>query len=199
MEGWPTQVVSPAPLASAAAWQLTVLLPTYNEELAIEFVLDEIVDALRGLRLRYEILIVDDASTDRTASLVRRYAAGCEQCEVRIVSCPERRGAEPCAEGGHPAGPGRGNRHARCRRHLPGPAIPQLLRHFPQYDQVNGARTSEQGTLPWLRRPAKWLIRKLACSPVGQGDPGSQHGAEGFQAGGDAPLAVGRARVCSAP
>jgi glycosyltransferase involved in cell wall biosynthesis len=30
------------------------------------------------------------------------------------------------------------------------------------YDQVVGARTSEQGSVKLLRRPAKWFIRKLA-------------------------------------
>ena len=33
---------------------------------------------------------------------------------------------------------------------------------FPDYDQVNGARTSEQGDWKLLRVPAKWIIRKLA-------------------------------------
>src|SRR5258706_4739978 len=38
-----------------------------------------------------------------------------------------------------------------------------MLALFPKYDQVNGARTSEKGTLKLLRTPAKYLIRKLAC------------------------------------
>ena len=40
--------------------------------------------------------------------------------------------------------------------------LPQLLSFFPDYDQVNGARTSEQGTHKALRVPTKWCIRKLA-------------------------------------
>jgi hypothetical protein len=37
-----------------------------------------------------------------------------------------------------------------------------MLSHLPAYDQVNGARTSEMGTMKALRVPAKWAIRKLA-------------------------------------
>jgi glycosyltransferase involved in cell wall biosynthesis len=59
--------------------QLTVLLPAYDEELAIRGVLQEIVEALagqtfEGLPLEYEILVVDDASTDRTAGIVEKFA-----------------------------------------------------------------------------------------------------------------------------
>jgi len=41
--------------------------------------------------------------------------------------------------------------------------IPKLLDYFPEYDQVNGARTSEKGDLKYLRIPTKWVLRKLAC------------------------------------
>ncbi len=44
----------------------------------------------------------------------------------------------------------------------PNDEIPQLVKELEGYDQVVGARTSEQGTTKALRVPAKWLIRKLA-------------------------------------
>jgi hypothetical protein len=37
-----------------------------------------------------------------------------------------------------------------------------MLMDDPTYDQVVGARTSEEGTHKFLRVPAKWVIRKLA-------------------------------------
>ena len=93
MDGWQTQVVTSSTAEVVSAYQLTVLLPTFNEELAIEPVLDEIVAALAKESLRYEILVVDDASTDATADLAERYAADCWQCPVRVIRCPENRGA----------------------------------------------------------------------------------------------------------
>jgi hypothetical protein len=44
----------------------------------------------------------------------------------------------------------------------PNEAIPELVRSLEGYDQVVGARRSEEGTIRLLRRPAKWLIRRLA-------------------------------------
>jgi glycosyltransferase involved in cell wall biosynthesis len=47
----------------------------------------------------------------------------------------------------------------------PNERIPELVRMLledPTYDQVVGARTSEEGTHKILRVPAKWIIRKIA-------------------------------------
>src|SRR3990172_8804483 len=93
MEGWQTEVLAAPQTEAAAALQLTVLLPAYNEEPAIAHVLEEIVEALSRESIRYEVLVVDDASTDRTAEVADQFARNCWQCPVRVVRCPENRGA----------------------------------------------------------------------------------------------------------
>ena len=40
--------------------------------------------------------------------------------------------------------------------------IPKLLAFLPKYDMVIGARKIEAGTVPLLRRPVKFILRKLA-------------------------------------
>src|SRR4029079_12192816 len=42
------------------------------------------------------------------------------------------------------------------------PELAQMLVDDPTYDQVVGARTTEEGSHKWLRMPAKWIIRKIA-------------------------------------
>ncbi len=181
MEGWQTQVVAASTTQLAAPCQLTVLLPAYNEQGAIEQVLEEVVEALSDEPVRYEIVVVDDGSTDGTAELAEQFARSCWQCPVRVVRCPENRGAGAARKVGI--------RHARgeivvmldADGTYPASAIPKLLGHFPSYDQVNGARTSEQGALPWLRRPAKWLIRRLACYLTGHHIPDLNTGLKAFK------------------
>lgn len=181
MEGWQTQVMTASAMEVAAPWQLTVLLPAFDEEEAIEQVLEEIVEALSDEPVRYEILVVDDASTDRTSERAERFARTCWQCPVRVIRCPENRGAGAARKVGI--------RHSRgeivvmldADGTYPASAIRELLRFFPAYDQVNGARTSEQGTLPWLRRPAKWFIRKLACYLTGHRIPDLNTGLKAFK------------------
>ncbi|NLS92188.1 MAG: glycosyltransferase family 2 protein [Planctomycetaceae bacterium] len=181
MEGWQTQVVTASAAEVASACQLTVLLPTYNEELAIEPVLDEIVSALAGESIRYEILVVDDASTDATADLAERYAAECWQCPIRVIRCPENRGAGAARKVGIRNARGDVVVMLDADGTYPAESIPELLKYFPVYDQVNGARTSEQGTLPWLRVPAKWFIRKLACYLTGTKIPDLNTGLKAFK------------------
>lgn len=59
-----TDSAAPAPLASAP--RLSVVVPLYNEEENVRLLVDEIAAALAGWD--YELLLVDDGSTDRTVS-----------------------------------------------------------------------------------------------------------------------------------
>jgi glycosyltransferase involved in cell wall biosynthesis len=160
---------------------VTVLLPAFNEEDAIERVLAEIVEALADEPLRYEIVVVDDASTDRTAERAERFALACSHCEVRVIRCPENRGAGAARKVGLRQAQGEIVVMLDADGSYPAEAIPDLLRWFPAYDQVNGARTSEQGTLPWLRKPAKWLIRQLASYLTGHKIPDLNTGLKAFK------------------
>lgn len=62
---------------------ITLALPVYNEEANIVTVLDQCADALSKLNQPWEILVVDNASSDTTAKLVADYAMAHPQ--VRLV------------------------------------------------------------------------------------------------------------------
>jgi glycosyltransferase involved in cell wall biosynthesis len=181
MEGWQTQVVAATSVQVDPPPRVTVLLPAYNEEPAIRRVLGEVVEALADERLHFEIVVVDDASTDRTADLAEEFALDCWQCPVRVVRCTENRGAGAARKVGVREARGEIVVMLDADGTYPAEGIVQLLSHFPAYDQVNGARTSEQGTLPWLRRPAKWFIRKLACYLTGCDIPDLNTGLKAFK------------------
>src|SRR6186713_2108771 len=93
MEGWQTQLLADPSIEAATQIKLTILLPAFNEELAIGRVLAEVVDALAEIELPSEIVVVDDASTDRTVEVAEQFATDCWQCPIRVVRCPENRGA----------------------------------------------------------------------------------------------------------
>jgi glycosyltransferase involved in cell wall biosynthesis len=181
MDGWQTQVVTTSATEVATQWQLSVILPAHNEQGAIARVLGEIVEVLSDEPIRYEILVVDDASTDRTAGLAEQFARSCWQCPVRVIRSPHRGGAGAARKLGIRRARGEIVVMLDADGSYAAESIPQLLAHFPAYDQVNGARTSEQGTLPWLRRPAKWLIRKLACYLTGHKIPDLNTGLKAFK------------------
>ncbi|MEK6234267.1 MAG: glycosyltransferase family 2 protein [Planctomycetales bacterium] len=183
MDGWLTQTITSSSVETSppTRLQLSVLLPTYNEELAIISVLEEIVSALASEDLSYEILIVDDASTDRTVELAEEFALACWHCPVRIIRRPENGGAGAARKTGIRTARGDVVVMLDADGTYPAECIPELLEYFPEYDQVNGARTSEQGTWPWLRAPAKWMIRQLACYLTGKKIPDLNTGLKAFK------------------
>ncbi len=68
---------------------ITVLVPAYNEELAIERCLDS-VRATKYPKL--EVIVHDDQSTDRTAAIVRAYEKKYPAFKLRLVSRRKRAG-----------------------------------------------------------------------------------------------------------
>lgn len=180
MDGLQTRPLVQQSVAETPTCAVTVLLPAYNEALAIECVLDEVVAALAG-ETDLEILVVDDGSTDDTAERAERFAANCWQCPVRVIRCPENRGAGAARKVGIRAARGEVVVMLDADGSYPATAVLDLLRWFPAFDQVNGARRSEQGTLPWLRRPAKWFIRQLACYLTGKRIPDLNTGLKAFR------------------
>lgn len=135
---------------------VSVVIPAYNEEAAIPSVIQEVKKAMAQTGLNYEILVVDDGSTDRT--LERAKAEG-----VRTLRRPLRRGSGMARRNGIEAARGEIIVMLDADGSYTASDIPRLLEHFPQYDQVNGARQTEEGSLKWLRAPTKFFIRKLAC------------------------------------
>jgi glycosyltransferase involved in cell wall biosynthesis len=119
---------------------VTVLLPCYNEREAIGPVLTEIREALKDWPGTYEILIVDDASTDGTADLA-------QQAGARVIRRPENGGSGASRKTGTKAARGKVIAMLDADGTYPAHYLPQMLSLFPAYAQVNGARTSEQGTM----------------------------------------------------
>ena len=55
-----------------AAVELSVVIPAYNEEDNLVPLLDQLMPVLSSLGRSYEVLLVDDGSTDRTAAVMTR-------------------------------------------------------------------------------------------------------------------------------
>lgn len=153
---------------------VTVLLPAYNEEDAIASVIDEVRTGMAGHSEPYEILVVDDDSRDRTAELA-------EMAGVRVVRRPVNGGSGASRKTGILAARGPIIVMLDADGSYTAADIPKLLSHLPAYDQVNGARTREEGTLRALRIPAKWLIRKFASYLVRTPIPDLNTGLKAFK------------------
>ncbi len=153
---------------------ISIVVPVYNEQQAIGHDLDLIGETMEASGYEYEIIVVDDGSTDRTAEI----AASKEVC---LIQHPVNRGSGASRRTGILEAKGEIVVMADGDGSYPVQDIPRLLEHFPVYDQVVGARTSEQGRWPLFRVPAKWFIRKLACYLTGMDIPDLNSGLRAFK------------------
>jgi dolichol-phosphate mannosyltransferase len=70
--------------------KLSVVIPAHNEEGSVEGTVAGIARVLEREQIDHEILVVDDASTDRTAALISRVAEA--NPRVRCIRSPYRNG-----------------------------------------------------------------------------------------------------------
>ena len=70
--------------------KLALVVPTLNEADNIERLLNEVSDSLRPLGSPYEIIVVDDNSTDKTTDIVLEYSQ--RDPHVRLLSRKEEKG-----------------------------------------------------------------------------------------------------------
>jgi glycosyltransferase involved in cell wall biosynthesis len=142
---------------------VTIILPCYNEEGHVIAEVERITRAMDGSGYSYELLAIDDGSTDQTLAKLREAAPRFPQLEV--VQMPRNGGSGVVRRIGTQRAQGEIVAWTDADMTYPNERIPELvqvLEKDPMVDQVVGARTSEQGTYKLLRVPAKWLIRKFA-------------------------------------
>ena len=115
---------------------MTIIIPAFNEEMNIADVVKKILNLGKG----YKILVVNDASTDKTAEIAE--ASGAE-----VLNHPYNKGNGASVK--------TGIRHTKTEyicildgdgQHNPDD-IPRLVKHLKNHDLVVGSRTSESETL----------------------------------------------------
>jgi len=83
---------------------LSIVIPAYNEARRIPVYLQSVVAYLDGRGLSYEILVVDDGSSDETAALVER--AGTQHSPIRLIRLPRNSGKGAAVRAGMRAAQG---------------------------------------------------------------------------------------------
>ena len=138
--------------------KVSVVVPVYNEEEAIAGDLRTIIKAMDESGRDYEVIVVNDASTDNTAEVVAQFP------DVQLITHRQNRGGGFSRNTGIKASTGDVFVVTDGDATYPNQDIPRLLdtMEAEDLDMVVGARKKESGTLKFIRGPVKWFIRKLA-------------------------------------
>ncbi|MEX2588149.1 MAG: glycosyltransferase family 2 protein [Actinomycetota bacterium] len=139
-----------------SAPDITVVLPVYNERGHIAQEIDRVRTALAESSYTFEILVIDDGSTDGSGEYLR----GIEG--IRLIRFAANRGTGTARRMGTRMARGKVVVWTDVDMSYPNDRIPWLVDQLDGEDHVVGARTAEKGTLKALRAPAKWIIRHIA-------------------------------------
>ena len=151
----PTEPATAA-TGDGAELDVSIILPVYNEAEHLEQEVNRVRAAMDASPYSYEIIVVDDGSSDNSAEVASRIP------NIVFLHFLQNRGSGSARKAGTMAARGRITVWTDVDMTYPNDTIPQLVKELDGYDQVVGARTTEEGTVKALRVPAKWLIRKLA-------------------------------------
>ena len=137
---------------------LSIIIPVYNEEKNIKKTIYKIDTILKKSDLKnYEIIVVDDCSNDSTNQTLKQskinfnliehernmgYGAsiksGIKKSKYNVIAITDADGTYPIEE------------------------IPEMYKKIKDFDMVVGSRTGKSVKIPFIRKPAKWFIGKLA-------------------------------------
>jgi glycosyltransferase involved in cell wall biosynthesis len=139
------------PLESA----VTVVMPAFNEAPHIAEEIRTLVGALRRTGWRWEVIVVDDGSTDGTAE--QAASTG-----VRVLRRQRNAGYGASLQAGVRAATYDWVLIIDADGTYPVDSIPLLLARAAENEMVVGARIGVDAAIPMVRRPAKWFLKRLA-------------------------------------
>jgi glycosyltransferase involved in cell wall biosynthesis len=161
---------------------VSIVLPCYNEEGHVVAEVERITAAMEASGYNYELLCVDDSSTDSTLARLEEIAPRFPR--MTIVPFLRNGGSGTVRRIGTQRARGEIVVWTDADMSYPNERIPELvelLEKDPKIDQVVGARTTEQGSHKFARVPAKWTIRKIAEILTGTKIPDLNSGLRAFR------------------
>lgn len=141
---------------------LSLILPALNEEENLEAALDRAVAALDRCGGEFEILVIDDGSTDSTAAIAEAYAAA--EPRVRVLRNARNENYGVSLRRGIAAARCDWISHNGADLPLAPEDYPLFRAHFDEADVVVAARLTKEAHSAWRRVTSgvnHWLLRIL--------------------------------------
>lgn len=128
--------------------EISVVVPVYNEEGNLSVLIPKLVKVLKGLGLSYEMIFVDDGSSDGSRKILKEMAS--QYPFLRVLRLRENRGLSTALVAGMREA--RGEKIVTLDSDLQNdPAdIPRLLEYLDRYDMATGWRQKREDT--WLKK-----------------------------------------------
>jgi glycosyltransferase involved in cell wall biosynthesis len=153
---------------------VSIIIPAFNEHLAVGSVVREVLDTLEAHQIPGEVIVVDDGSSDGTGEAA--YHAG-----ARVMKHRSNRGYGSALKTGIMAATHNQILITDADGTYPCRYIPEILAGLDTADMVVGARMGKNVAIPLVRRPAKWVLNRLANYVAGYRIPDLNSGMRAFR------------------
>jgi len=124
---------------------VSVVIPVYNEEKNLPILIPQIIDVLKPLDKKFEILLVDDGSTDKSLDVIKDFCG--KFMEVRYIKFLKNAGQSAAFDAGFRNALGEIVVTLDADLQNDPKDIPKLLSFVPEYDVVCGWRAERNDPL----------------------------------------------------
>lgn len=153
---------------------VSVVIPAFDEAGAVAGQVEAIRRVLGMEGRPFEIIVVDDGSTDQTAAEALRAGA-------RVIQHVQNRGYGASLKTGITAARYNTIVITDADGTYPPEQIPALVAQLETADMVVGARIGQNVHIPLIRRPAKWILGQIAMHVAGRSIPDLNSGLRAFR------------------
>jgi dolichol-phosphate mannosyltransferase len=141
-------------MAARYPWSLTLIIPALNEEAVVRGVVEQVLAEVEGKVREYEVILINDGSTDATGEVLEQLAR--ERRKIRVLHNPGNIGLGASYK--------RGVREARCQYVMllcgdggfPASSLPAVFEKIGQADIV----VPYMSNLRQLKTPARYLLSR---------------------------------------
>lgn len=143
--------------------RISIVLPCYNEEHRVAHVLKDIQMYLRGRRERFEVIVVDDGSTDHTLKVVRSFS----ELPLRILRSRVNRGKGFAVRRGVLAARGDWILFMDADASSDVRELDRFMRYGNRFDVVVGSRSIRRGLVKHPEGPVRSVVGWLGHQLIG--------------------------------
>ena len=137
---------------------ITLLVPVFNEELAIDLFIETVEQKLAGQDFNYEYLFVDDGSSDDTLSMLTEWSN--KNTKVKVIALSRNFGKEAAMTAGIDQATGDALVPIDVDLQDPPELIADFVKHWRAgYDVVYGKRTSRKAEDFLKRVGSQWFYK----------------------------------------
>lgn len=140
--------------------EFSVVIPVHNEQENLNLLYRRLKEALDNLKKNYEIVFVDDGSTDRTFEILSSFAK--KDKKVKVLRLRGRNGQSTTLAAGSDFASGKYIVSIDADLQNDPRDIPKFIDKLKKYDVVCGSRLLSKGKkISFYSRFGSWLIRRL--------------------------------------